>query len=233
MVNATSLALGSASPPEYMDPVVHLRRHHADDLQQGSSHDVEMHYALPRAQHSLQQQSGEAQQEYLRYRNELLASLWAAQQQQHASATALQTMYTQQPNLLPPYSRPNESAASRTAAPQWAQIPTTLPREQAQQAPQPLNVQRRPEPHHRVYSLRCSHCDSFLSDRGMRAVLLLKPHITLFSTDVAPVNCGPLYGSHDEEPECAEEKVERTCECLTQSLGCYSCGNTVGCKSSG
>ena len=102
--------------------------------------------------------------------------------------------------------------------------------QQAQQAQQQPPVQRRSEPHHRVYTLRCAHCDSFLSDRGMRAVLLLKPHITLFSTDANPVNCGPLYGSNDIEPVNEDEKVERTCECLTQSLGCHCCGNTIGCE---
>lgn len=102
--------------------------------------------------------------------------------------------------------------------------------QQARQVQQQAPLQRRSEPHHRVYTLRCSHCDSFLSDRGMRAVLLLKPHITLFSTDANPVNCGPLYSSNDAEPVSEGEKVERTCECLTQSMGCHCCGNTIGCE---
>jgi hypothetical protein len=89
-----------------------------------------------------------------------------------------------------------------------------------------------PQPaQHRVYILRCAHCDMFLSNRGMRAVLLLRPHITLFSTDAVPSNCGALYSSADEEPVEEEEQVERTCDCLTQSLGCFGCGNMIGCKS--
>lgn len=87
-----------------------------------------------------------------------------------------------------------------------------------------------PQAQHRVYVLRCAHCDSFVSDRGMRAVLLLRPHITLFSTDASPSNCGSLYSSTDEDPSQDAEQVERTCDCLTQSLGCFCCGNIIGCK---
>lgn len=86
------------------------------------------------------------------------------------------------------------------------------------------------QPQHRVYILRCAHCDNFVSDRGMRAVLLLRPHITLFSTDACPSSCGALYSSCDEQPEPEFEQIERTCDCLTQSLGCYCCGNVIGCR---
>ena len=85
------------------------------------------------------------------------------------------------------------------------------------------------QPQHRVYVLRCAHCDNFVSDRGMRAVLLLRPHITLFSTDACPSSCGALYSGCDEQPEPELEQIERTCDCLTQSLGCYCCGNVIGC----
>lgn len=84
------------------------------------------------------------------------------------------------------------------------------------------------QPQHRVYVLRCAHCDTFISDRGMRAVLLLRPDITLFSTDASPSSCGALYSGHDWEPESDTEQVERTCDCLTQSLGCFCCGNIIG-----
>lgn len=96
--------------------------------------------------------------------------------------------------------------------------------------PPPYTRPSSPQPQHRVYNLRCSHCDNFVSDRGMRAVLLLRPHITLFSTDAPPSNCGALYSSMDEEPLSEQEQVERTCDCLTQSLGCFGCGNVIGCK---
>ncbi|KAM0754244.1 hypothetical protein T439DRAFT_378304 [Meredithblackwellia eburnea MCA 4105] len=84
--------------------------------------------------------------------------------------------------------------------------------------PQPL------PPLHRVYVLRCASCDTFLSDRGMRAVLLLKPNIVLFSTDAAPTNAGPVWPDRDHD----ELPAERTCDCLTSSLGCHGCGNVVG-----
>lgn len=215
MVNTSSTGSATRSSTQYLEPLVSLHRTYFQEMQHGLQ---DMQHATASVHTHLPPQ--EHQREYLRYRSELLASLWTAQQQQHASAAALQSMYAQQPGLQPSYStytfsnrQHHDITAHRTPSPSLAH-------------PTP----RRSEPHHRVYVLRCSHCDSFLSDRGMRAVLLLKPHITLFSTDVAPVNCGPLYGSQDDEPDCAEEKVERTCECLTQSLGCFSCGNTVGCR---
>ncbi|BGO93694.1 hypothetical protein NBRC10512_006575 [Rhodotorula toruloides] len=79
-------------------------------------------------------------------------------------------------------------------------------------------------PIHRVYVLRCATCDTFLSDRGMRAVLLLKPHIVLFSTDAAPANSETFWPGELGE----EEHVERTCSCLTSSINCHGCGKTVG-----
>ncbi|KAG9098749.1 hypothetical protein FS749_003042 [Ceratobasidium sp. UAMH 11750] len=44
---------------------------------------------------------------------------------------------------------------------------------------------------HKVYVLNCKNCGMFLSNRGMKAVLLLRPNIALFSTDAMPVNCSP------------------------------------------
>ncbi|EST06281.1 Protein FAM72 [Kalmanozyma brasiliensis GHG001] len=86
------------------------------------------------------------------------------------------------------------------------------------------------EAQHKVYLLNCKHCGNFLSDRGMKAVLLLKPNITLYSTDIVPSTCGPFFaGSHFHGGvDSNEPPVERTCECLTQSIGCYGCGAQVG-----
>ncbi|GAA5820054.1 hypothetical protein JCM11491_003294 [Sporobolomyces phaffii] len=81
-----------------------------------------------------------------------------------------------------------------------------------------------PTPVHRVYALNCATCDTFLTNRGMRAVLLLKPHIVLFSTDAAPCNAETSWP--DETAE--EEHVERTCDCLTSSIACHGCGRVVG-----
>ncbi|SPC60949.1 uncharacterized protein UHOD_01691 [Ustilago sp. UG-2017b] len=86
------------------------------------------------------------------------------------------------------------------------------------------------EAQHKVYLLNCKHCGNFLSDRGMKAVLLLKPNITLYSTDIVPSTCGPFFAgsSFHGGLDSNEPPVERTCECLTQSLGCYGCGAQVG-----
>lgn len=78
----------------------------------------------------------------------------------------------------------------------------------------------------------CLNLNSYLSSASFlkfQAVLLLRPSITLFSTDGMPYNCGPLYPDANDDLGYAEQ-VERTCDCLTQSLGCFGCGNTIGCK---
>lgn len=98
--------------------------------------------------------------------------------------------------------------------------------EQQQQQQQTQQQQQK----HQVYLIDCATCGAFLSDRGMKAVLLLKPHITLYSTDVIPSNCGPLYPAAPAGrlPSSRSPNVERTCDCLTQTLGCYGCGAQVG-----
>ncbi|KAF8483171.1 hypothetical protein JB92DRAFT_2763134, partial [Gautieria morchelliformis] len=75
------------------------------------------------------------------------------------------------------------------------------------------------------------------------AVLLLQPDIPLYSTDALPVNCsanpGPLeYAPRHETdtmnistlacPAGIPTPPPRTCECLTQTLCCHSCGTAVG-----
>lgn len=82
-----------------------------------------------------------------------------------------------------------------------------------------------------VYLVRCAHCDTFFTDRGMKAVLLLKPHVTLFSTDAMPSHCSPIYPPETLlGDDCRFEPPvkERTCNCLTQTLGCNGCGAIVG-----
>ncbi len=105
-----------------------------------------------------------------------------------------------------------------------------LAREEAARAPSPSRPSSRKQPQHKVYLVNCKHCDLFLTDRGMKAILLLKPNITLFSTDALPNNCSPIhapsafFGGFDE----TQAPVERTCDCLTQTLGCHGCGAAVG-----
>ncbi|SPO39826.1 uncharacterized protein PSFLO_05307 [Pseudozyma flocculosa] len=103
----------------------------------------------------------------------------------------------------------------------WSQTHTNTPSSSSQEPR---------DPQHKVYLLNCRHCGNFLSDRGMRAVLLLKPNITLYSTDAVPSNCGPYYSpsTFHGGVDPLEPPIERTCNCLTQSLGCHGCGNQVG-----
>lgn len=101
---------------------------------------------------------------------------------------------------------------------------------------------------HKVWLLECKHCLTFLTNRGMKvrvvrwhalrpviegrsapqAVLLLRPHVALYSTDALPVNCS----AYSARPPLAEyqpkEQQSRTCECLTQTLCCHGCGTSVG-----
>jgi len=84
---------------------------------------------------------------------------------------------------------------------------------------------------HKVWLLECKHCQMFLTNRGMKAVLLLRPHVPLYSTDALPVNCSaysPRSSSTDSSPQRPNEQQLRTCDCLTQSLCCHGCGTGVG-----
>ncbi|OJT15971.1 hypothetical protein TRAPUB_8296 [Trametes pubescens] len=108
---------------------------------------------------------------------------------------------------------------------------------------------------HKVWILDCKSCGMFLTNRGMKAVLLLRPNVPLYSTDALPINCSAfsaptdppppdpparpspqhsanssLSSSSSAEPPAppAERPLSRTCECLTQTLCCHGCGNAVG-----
>ncbi|KAA1476801.1 hypothetical protein DENSPDRAFT_884588 [Dentipellis sp. KUC8613] len=96
-----------------------------------------------------------------------------------------------------------------------------------------VNVTAPPPPPpvaHKVWLLDCKNCRTFLTNRGMKAVLLLRPNVPLYSTDALPVNCSahaatpvPVLPSRRPSAE-----PPRTCECLTQTLCCHGCGNGVG-----
>lgn len=93
-----------------------------------------------------------------------------------------------------------------------------------------------------VYILDCRSCGTFLTNRGMSAVLLLQPDVSLYSTDALPVNCSVSPGSpqlppYQEDhislssntcPSGLPGAIPRTCECLTQTLCCHGCGSAVG-----
>ncbi|KAF9012424.1 hypothetical protein BDQ17DRAFT_1343868 [Cyathus striatus] len=110
----------------------------------------------------------------------------------------------------------------------------------SRQSPQvhlfPANPYPTPPPPiaHKVWILDCKSCGTFLTNRGMKAVLLLRPNVSLYSSDALPVNCSAYAYS----PEHIRSKSfrrpapsashSRTCECLTQTLYCHGCGSTVG-----
>ncbi|KAJ7076385.1 hypothetical protein B0H15DRAFT_864366 [Mycena belliarum] len=83
---------------------------------------------------------------------------------------------------------------------------------------------------HKVWILDCK-CGTFLTNRGMKAVLLLRPTVALYSTDALPMGCS-AYASNalrDATP-CSSSSTHssRTCDCLTQTLCCHGCGQNVG-----
>lgn len=83
---------------------------------------------------------------------------------------------------------------------------------------------------HKVWILDCKSCGTFLTNRGMKAVLLLRPNVPLYSTDALPTNCSAFSSISDTpvSPPSSITESMRTCECLTQTLCCHGCGNTVG-----
>ncbi|KAL4074150.1 FAM72 protein-domain-containing protein [Scleroderma citrinum] len=87
-----------------------------------------------------------------------------------------------------------------------------------------------PQTHHKVWILDCRTCGTFLTNRGMKAVLLLRPNVSLFSTDALPANCSAYSTNPDvlRSPPYRPPSASRTCECLTQTLCCHTCGASVG-----
>ncbi|KAI8975872.1 hypothetical protein BD414DRAFT_497182 [Trametes punicea] len=54
---------------------------------------------------------------------------------------------------------------------------------------QPFVAPPAPPIPHKVWILKCKTCGTFLTNRGMKAVLLLRPNVPLYSTDALPINC--------------------------------------------
>ncbi|KAE9411352.1 hypothetical protein BT96DRAFT_961284 [Gymnopus androsaceus JB14] len=85
---------------------------------------------------------------------------------------------------------------------------------------------------HKVWIVDCKTCGAFLSNRGMRAVLLLRPNVPLFSTDALPSNTSAFTSNPEalKPPTSSRPSTlpSRSCECLTQTLCCQRCGSTIG-----
>ncbi|RPD63701.1 hypothetical protein L227DRAFT_608260 [Lentinus tigrinus ALCF2SS1-6] len=138
---------------------------------------------------------------------------------------------------------------------QSSRLPWQQPYTRTVQA-QPFNTPPPPPLPHKVWILDCKGCGTFLTNRGMKAVLLLRPNVPLYSTDALPINCAAfsseaeattpaanssvsssssarpsISGTSGDIPQAAgstERSPSRTCECLTQTLCCHGCGNPVG-----
>ncbi|KAF8210387.1 hypothetical protein K438DRAFT_2011791 [Mycena galopus ATCC 62051] len=86
---------------------------------------------------------------------------------------------------------------------------------------------------HKVWILDCKSCGTFLTNRGMKAVLLLRPNVALYSSDALPLHCS-ASSSEALRPAaaCPSSSTHRgggrTCECLTQTLCCHGCGSAIG-----
>ncbi|PWN43677.1 hypothetical protein IE81DRAFT_329274 [Ceraceosorus guamensis] len=85
---------------------------------------------------------------------------------------------------------------------------------------------RRVEAQHKVYLINCRHCGVMFTNRGMKAVLLLRPNITLYSTDAFPDNTEPHHAPSGLGT--GEAGPQRTCDCMTQSLACKGCHQPIG-----
>ncbi|KAJ7680436.1 FAM72 protein-domain-containing protein [Mycena polygramma] len=79
---------------------------------------------------------------------------------------------------------------------------------------------------HKVWILDCAKCGKFLTNRGMKAVLLLRPNVALYSSDALPVNCS-VYSSNPQDLRPATA-CPSSCDCLTQTMSCHGCGQKIG-----
>ncbi|KIP08462.1 hypothetical protein PHLGIDRAFT_18909 [Phlebiopsis gigantea 11061_1 CR5-6] len=94
---------------------------------------------------------------------------------------------------------------------------------------------------HKVWLVDCKSCSTFLTNRGMKAVLLLHPSVPLYSTDAIPINCSAQAMTAEATASSSSRAqatsansaerprpIARTCDCLTQTLWCHGCGTAVG-----
>ncbi|KAK9761026.1 hypothetical protein K7432_014397 [Basidiobolus ranarum] len=72
----------------------------------------------------------------------------------------------------------------------------------------------------KVLLLNCTHCQTLITDRAMKAMLVARPNVHLYSTDWEPINC------ITEEDE--QERLRISCSCEVQRTACSCCGNIIG-----
>ncbi|PVU84497.1 hypothetical protein BB560_007337 [Smittium megazygosporum] len=104
-----------------------------------------------------------------------------------------------------------------------------------------------PENFQPVWELICKHCNAHWSSRGMEAVVMARPAIRCFSTDLPPLNCDVVYQNapkaYDGIFGSQFQDISRSlffhsrrfdlvpggpCDCHVQDLACLGCGNVVG-----
>ncbi|KAJ3326299.1 Protein fam72a [Boothiomyces sp. JEL0866] len=69
-----------------------------------------------------------------------------------------------------------------------------------------------------VCNLYCSHCESRLCERGMRAILLGNTSVELYSTDRPPFGVALVD----------KDYFTKNCSCRIRDAACLGCGNVVG-----
>ncbi|KDQ53576.1 hypothetical protein JAAARDRAFT_197380 [Jaapia argillacea MUCL 33604] len=177
----------------------------------------------------------------------------------HPAFTRQQSHYHHHHHQQPLYPSPNTAYSPPSQQGMFAYYPPHPPQVQFSwhsNSPTPHHSRQiiqtviRPQPlaqiPQKVWILDCKSCGKFLTNRGMKAVLLLRPSVALYSTDALPINCSAYSDeidsiragassssnsstlgsrSHQRKPPSA---APRTCECLTQTLYCHGCGNSVG-----
>ncbi|ORY01006.1 hypothetical protein K493DRAFT_210252 [Basidiobolus meristosporus CBS 931.73] len=72
----------------------------------------------------------------------------------------------------------------------------------------------------KVLFLNCKHCQTLLTDRAMKAMLVARPSVHLYSTDWEPINCRTAFDEQD--------RLKISCTCELQHTACSCCGNIVG-----
>ncbi|KAI0743389.1 hypothetical protein C8Q80DRAFT_833587 [Daedaleopsis nitida] len=75
---------------------------------------------------------------------------------------------------------------------------------------QPVVAPPPPPIPHKVWILDCKGCGTFLTNRGMKAVLLLRPNVPLYSTDALPINCSAFSPELDTPSHTPSASVSST-----------------------
>ncbi|KAJ1737120.1 hypothetical protein LPJ68_006019, partial [Coemansia sp. RSA 1086] len=110
-----------------------------------------------------------------------------------------------------------------------------------------LESSQKTESFQAVWRLHCKHCSVLWSSRGMEAIVMARPAIRCFSTDLPPLGCEIVH--QPVAPALADMLVDSgchscsslthharrfdlapsgPCDCHVQDIACLGCGNIVG-----